>query len=76
MYFDSLFLILSTFLESLKIVLINMVTTLVISAKMAALGLLKIKVFCNKGYRVIIAVHDVTCKVLSRDSTYIVDVVM
>ena len=45
MYFDSLFLILSTFLESLKIVLINMVTTLVISAKMAALGLLKIKVF-------------------------------
>ena len=76
MYFDSLFLILSTFLESLKIVLINMVTTLVISAKMAALGLLKIKVFWNKGYRVIIAVHDVTCKVLSRDSTYIVDVVM
>ena len=45
MYFDSLFLILSTFFESLKIVLINMVTTLVISAKMAALGLLKIKVF-------------------------------
>ena len=76
MYFDSLFLILSTFLESLKIVLINMVTTLVISAKMAALGLLKIKVFWNKGYRVITAVHDVTCKVLSRDSTYIVDVVM
>ena len=45
MYFDSLFPILSTFFESLKIVLINMVTTLVISAKMAALGLLKIKVF-------------------------------
>ena len=45
MYFDSLFLILSTFFESLKIVLINMVTTLVISAKMTALGLLKIKVF-------------------------------
>ena len=53
-----------------------MVRILMFSAKMAALGLLKIKVFWNKGYRVIIAVHDVTCKVLSRDSTYIVDVVM
>ena len=40
-----LFLILLTFFESLKIVLINMVTVLMISAKMATLGLLKIKVF-------------------------------
>ena len=53
-----------------------MVTILMMSAKMATLGLLKIKVFWNKGYDVIISVHDVTNKILSRDSNYIVDVVM
>ena len=46
------------------------------SAKMATPGLLKIKVFWNKGYDVIISVHDVTNKILSRDSNYIVDVFM
>ena len=46
------------------------------SAKMATPGLLKITVFWNKGYDVIISVHDVTNKILSRDSNYIVDVVM
>ena len=46
------------------------------SAKMATPGLLKIKVFWNKGYDVIISVHDVTNKILSRDSNYIIDVVM
>ena len=46
------------------------------SAKMATPGLLKIKVFGKKGYDVIISVHDVTNKILSRDSNYIVDVVM
>ena len=44
------------------------------SAKMATSGLLKI--FWNKGYDVIISVHDVTNKILWRDSIYIVDVVM
>ena len=53
-----------------------MVTILMMSAKMATPGLLKIKVFWNKGYDVIISVHDVTNKILSRDSNYIVDVVM
>ena len=53
-----------------------MVTILMMSAKMATLGLLKIKIFCKKGYDVIISVHDVTNKILSRDSNYIVDVVM
>ena len=53
-----------------------MVAILMMSAKMATLGLLKIKVFWNKGYDVIIYVHDVTNKILSRDSNYIVDVVM
>ena len=46
------------------------------SAKMAAPGLLEIKAFWNKGYDVIIFVHVLTNKFLSRDSNYIVDVVM
>ena len=46
------------------------------SAKMATPALLKIKLFWNKGYDVIIYVHDVTNKILSRDSNYVVDVVM
>ena len=45
-------------------------------AKIATPGLLKITVLWNKGYDVIIPVHDVTNKILSRDSNYIVDVVM
>ena len=53
-----------------------MVTILMMSAKMTTLGLLKIKVFGNKGYDVIISAHDVTNKILSRHSYYIVDVVM
>ena len=46
------------------------------SAKMATPGLLKIMVSSNKGYDVIISVDDVTNKILSRDSNYIVDVFM
>ena len=46
------------------------------SAKLATPGLLKITVFWNKGYDVIISVDDVTNKILSRDSNYIIDVVM
>ena len=46
------------------------------SAKMATPGLLKIMVFWNKGYDVIIPVDDVTNKILSHDSNYIVDVFM
>ena len=46
------------------------------SAKMAILALLKIKVFWNKRYDFIISVQDITNKILSRDSNYIVDVVM
>ena len=37
---------------------------------------LKIKVFLNVVYDVIIYVHYVTSKILSRDSNYIVDMVM
>ena len=54
----------------------DMVTILMMSVKMATLGLLKIKVFWNKDYDVIISVYDVTSKILSNDSNYIVNVVM
>ena len=53
-----------------------MVKLLMMPAKMATPELLKIKVFWNKGHDIIISVHDVTSKILSRDSNYIVDVVM
>ena len=46
------------------------------SAKMATPDLLKITVFSNKGYDIIISVNDVTNKILSRDSNYIVDMFM
>ena len=40
---------------------------------MATLGLLKIKLFWNEGYDVIISVQDVTNKNSLRESNYIVD---
>ena len=46
------------------------------SAKMATPGIFKIKVFQNNVYDVITSVHDLTNKILSRDSNYIEDVVM
>ena len=39
-----------------------MVTILMMSAKMATLGLVEIRVFWKKGYDVIVFVHDVTKK--------------
>ena len=53
-----------------------MVTILMTSAKKATPGLLKIKIFLNKSYDVIIFVHNLTNKIFSRDSNEIVDVVM
>ena len=53
-----------------------MVKILIMSAKIATLGLLKIKVFWNKGYNVMVSVRDVTKKILPRVSNYIVNVVM
>ena len=46
------------------------------SAKMATPGLLKMTVFWNKCYDLIIPINDVTKKISSRDSNYIVDVFM
>ena len=65
-----------TFLESLRMVLINMVTILMMSAKMGIPDLFKEKVFLKKVYDVIIFVHDVTNKILSPDSNHNVNAVM
>ena len=75
-HLDTQFLILLTFLDSLRISLINKVTILMMSAKMATPGLLIIKVFWKKCYDVIISVHYVVNKILSRDSNYDVNVAM
>ena len=45
-------------------------------SKSATLGQLKMKVLLNKGFDVMIFVHDVSNKILSSNSNYIVDVVM
>ena len=45
------------------------------SAKLATVGLLKIKAFWWVGYDVIISAHDATIRILSRDSNHIVNVV-
>ena len=60
----------------LKVYWINMVAILMISAKLATLDILKIKVYWNKGYNVKIPVLDVTNKILSRNTNYIVNVAM
>ena len=44
-------------------------------AKLATLGLLKLKLFWTEGYDVKIYVYDVTNKFLSRDLNLIVDLV-
>ena len=54
----------------------NMVTVLMMSAKMGTLVRLKINLFLNEGYDVIISVHKVTSKILLRESNYIADVVI
>ena len=53
-----------------------MVAILMISAKLATQDLLKKKTIRNEGYDIIIPDYDINNKILSRDSNYIVDVVM
>ena len=55
-------IILSTFIESLKVAPTNMIPVLMLSAKTATLDRLKRKVFWNKGYDVIISVHGALTK--------------
>ena len=69
-------ILLNNFFESLKVALANMLASLMMSVNVATLGLLKIKVFWIKGHDIIIFVHDITNKALSRDSNYILDVLM
>ena len=52
------------FIGILKVVLINVIAILMISAKLATPGLLKKLYFEKKGYDVIISVHDATEKIL------------
>ena len=54
----------------------KMVEILMMSAKLATLDLFKLKVTWNKGYDVIVFVHDVNNNILSLYSNYIVDVVI
>ena len=53
-----------------------MVTILVMSTKLATYSFLKVKIFWEKAYNVIVYMNDVTNKILSRESTYIAVVVM
>ena len=43
------------------------------SAKMDTPGIVRITVFWNEGYGIIISIDDITNKILSRDSNYIVN---
>ena len=49
---------------------------LMMSPKLATLGLLNIKVFRSKSYDVILSIYDFANNILSSDSGYIVDLVM
>ena len=53
-----------------------MVTILMMSPKMATLGLPKIKLFWNNSYDVIISDHDATNQILWSYASYIVAAVM
>ena len=53
-----------------------MIKILMKSAKLATPNILKIKIFKNKGYDVIALDYEVTNKILSHDSNYVVEVVM
>ena len=46
----------------------KLVAILIMSAKLATLGLLKKQVFGNKGHCIILSVYDATNKILSHDS--------
>ena len=65
LHFDAQFLIFLTFIESLKIVLINVVTILMMSAKMATPAFRKIKVFWKTFYDIIISTRTSPTKYYS-----------
>ena len=53
-----------------------MVAILIMSTKLATLGLLKIEVSWDKDYDVIIPAYEVINKILSRDRNYFLNVIM
>ena len=61
-------------MKGLKVVLINLVAIFMVSANLATLGFLKIKIYRNKKFDVIISLHDETNKILSSNTVYIVQV--
>ena len=54
----------------------NVIVILMMPAKLATPGLLKIIIFWNKGYDVIIKVFDINSKTLPHVANYIVNAVM
>ena len=76
-HFGTKFLNFLTFFESLKSLFINMVKSLLMSAKLVTPDLVKIKVSSrNNVCDAIIVDYDVINKILSRDSSYNADLVM
>ena len=65
-----------SFFGSFKKFLINMFTILMMPAKLATPGLLKINIFWNKSYDVIIPDYDVASNILLSDSNYVADAVL
>ena len=55
---------------------INMITILMMSAKLATLGFLKIKLFSNKAYDAIIFVYDVNTKKFGNSSPSMREVIV
>ena len=55
---------------------INMITILMMSAKLATLGSLKIKLFWNKAYDAIISVYDVNTKKFGNSSPSMREVIV
>ena len=76
LHFKTFHLILLTFIEYLKIILISIIAILMMLAIMATPDLPGIKVFWKQSYDTIISVHDIAIKILSRDSTCIMNVFM
>ena len=53
-----------------------MFTILMMAVKMAPLDFIKIRVYLNKSYDVILFAHNLTNKILLYESNYLVDLVM
>ena len=76
LHFNTYFVIALAFFWVFKGFFNKPVAVLMMSAKLVTQGLLKTKLFWDKGYDVTIPVNDITDRILSRESNFIVDVVM